>query len=98
MAVTDIDTSNLTKYKFSESAKMSDIFSDQVEAFFDQNYWGEYNYIKPDENIQIAIEKLSNKLRKRQTHPWLNLFSALAGFFPAAKVWFKGKKPISKHQ
>jgi len=69
MAVTDIDTSNLTKYKFSESAKMSDIFSDQVEAFFDQNYWGEYNYIKPDENIQIAIEKLSNKLRKRQTHP-----------------------------
>jgi hypothetical protein len=69
MAVTDIDTANLTKYKFSESAKMSDIFSDQVSAFFDQNYWGEYNFIKPDENIQIAIEKLSNKLRKRQTHP-----------------------------
>ncbi len=69
MAVTDIDTANLTKYKFNESAKMSDIFSDQVSAFFDQNYWGDYNYIKPDENIQIAIEKLSNKLRKRQTHP-----------------------------
>jgi hypothetical protein len=69
MAVTDIDTANLTRYKFSESAKMSDIFSDQVSAFFDQNYWGDYNFIKPDENIQIAIEKLSNKLRKRQTHP-----------------------------
>jgi hypothetical protein len=68
MAVTDIDTANLTKYKFNESAKMSDIFSDQVSAFFDQNYWGDYNYIKPDENIQIAIEKLSNKLRKRQAH------------------------------
>ena len=68
MAITDIDTANLTRFKFSESEKMTDIFSDQVDAFFDQNYWGDYNYIKPDENIQIAIEKLSNKLRKRQTH------------------------------
>jgi hypothetical protein len=69
MAVTDIDTTNLTKFKFSESTKMTDVFSDQVSAFFDQNYWGDYNFIKPDENIQIAIEKLSNKLRRRQTHP-----------------------------
>ena len=66
MAVTDIDTANLTKYKFSESAKMTDIFSEQVSAFFDENYWGDYNYIKPDENIQVAISKLSNKLRRRQ--------------------------------
>lgn len=68
MAVTDIDTANLTKYKFSESSKMTDIFSDQVSAFFDENYWGDYNYIKPDENIQVAIEKLSNKLRRRQAN------------------------------
>jgi CarboxypepD_reg-like domain len=69
MAITDIDTANLTKFKFSESAKLSDIFTEQVSAFFDPNYWGDYNFIKPDENIQIAIEKLSNKLRRRQTHP-----------------------------
>ena len=68
MAVTDIDTANLTKFKFSESAKMTDIFSEQVSAFFDENYWGEYNYIKPDENIQKEIERLSNKLRRRQAN------------------------------
>jgi hypothetical protein len=68
MAITDIDTANLTRFKFSESAKMTDIFTDQVSAFFDQNYWGDYNFIKPDETIQSAIEKLSNKLRRRQAH------------------------------
>jgi hypothetical protein len=69
MAVTDVDTSNVNKYRFSESTKMTDIFSDQVSAFYDENYWGDYNYIKPDENIQVAIERLSGKLRRRQSQP-----------------------------
>ena len=62
MAITDIDTINISKFKNKEVVKMSDIFVDKVNHFEDENYWGEYNYIKPDESIEIAISKLGKKL------------------------------------
>ncbi|MBN2613315.1 MAG: carboxypeptidase-like regulatory domain-containing protein [Bacteroidales bacterium] len=65
MAVTDRDTANVSKFKFKEAAKMSDVFADQVNYFADKNFWGEYNYIKPDESIETAIERLNKKLKLR---------------------------------
>jgi hypothetical protein len=62
MAITDRDTSNISKFKMKESEKISDIFVDQVNYFEDPNYWGEYNVIKPDESIELAIQKLGRKL------------------------------------
>ncbi len=66
MAVTDRDTANISKYKLKESAKISDVFIDQVNYFLDEDYWGEYNVIKPDESIEMAIERLNRKLAKNQ--------------------------------
>jgi hypothetical protein len=66
MAVTDRDTANINKYKPKESAKISDVFIDQVNYFLDEDYWGEYNVIKPDESIEMAIERLNRKLAKNQ--------------------------------
>jgi hypothetical protein len=43
---------------------MSDIFTDKAYAFKNNDFWGDYNIIKPDESIQNAIEKLSKKLKK----------------------------------
>lgn len=63
MAVTDRDTVNINKAKYRDQAKMSDIFADQVNAYKDENYWGEYNYIKPDESIESVINKLNRKLK-----------------------------------
>jgi hypothetical protein len=63
MAVTDRDTVNISKSKYRDQAKMTDIFADQVNYYKDENFWGEYNYIKPDESIESVIKKLNRKLK-----------------------------------
>jgi hypothetical protein len=63
MAVTDRNTENINKAKYKEQTKMSDIFTDQVTAYKDENFWGEYNYIKPDESIESVINRLNRKLK-----------------------------------
>lgn len=65
MAVTDIDTANVSKFKSNEIVKSTDIFSDKAESFRNDEFWGEYNIIKPEESIQSAIEKLNKKLKKK---------------------------------
>jgi len=62
MAITDRDTSNISKFKLRESERISDVFIDQVNYFQDEDYWGEYNVIKPDESIEMAIQRLGRKL------------------------------------
>jgi hypothetical protein len=62
MAVTDISVENVNRFTFKESAKMNDVFADQVDYFKDDSFWGSYNYIKPDESIQEAIQKLNKKI------------------------------------
>jgi hypothetical protein len=62
MAVTD-RTDNIFKAKYREQSKMTDIFADQVDQYKDENFWGEYNYIKPDESIESVIKKLSRRLK-----------------------------------
>ena len=69
MAVTDREDQNVDKFKYKESAKMSDVFADQVTYFTDGDFWGEYNYIKPDESIESAISKLNRKLKRRDLEP-----------------------------
>lgn len=64
MAITDRDQQNIEKYPGKETVKYSDVLADQVSAFEDVNFWGEYNTIKPDESIQIAIDKLNKKLKR----------------------------------
>ena len=61
MAVTDRDTASVSKFKLRESERISDIFIEQVNYFLDEDYWGEYNVIKPDESIEIAIERLNRR-------------------------------------
>jgi hypothetical protein len=66
MAVTDRDTVNVTKARYKEQSKISDIFAEQVNAYKDENFWGEYNYIKPDESIESVINKLNRKLKWKE--------------------------------
>ena len=65
MAVTDLDRENITKYKYKQATRMSDILSEQVSQFEDPDFWGVDNIIKPDESIEAAIAKLSRKMRRR---------------------------------
>ncbi len=65
MAVTDLDQENVTKYKYNQTSKMSDILAEQVTQFEDPDFWGVDNIIKPDESIEAAIAKLSRKMKRR---------------------------------
>jgi len=66
MAMTDIDTENIQKYKFRETTRMGDIFAEQVNDFQDPDFWGEYNIIQPEESIQSAIQRLERRSRRNQ--------------------------------
>jgi hypothetical protein len=63
MAVTDRDTVNIVKGRYKDQTKMSDIFADKVDSYKDENFWGEYNYIKPDESIESVINRLNRRLK-----------------------------------
>ena len=62
MAVTD-RTDNIVKTRYKDQSKMTDVFADVVTNYQDEDYWGDYNYIKPDEDIQSVIKKLERKLK-----------------------------------
>ncbi|MFW5658153.1 MAG: carboxypeptidase-like regulatory domain-containing protein [Bacteroidota bacterium] len=64
MAIIDRDTTNVNRFKYRETARPSDVFADEVGFYEDKNFWGEYNYIKPEESIQEAILKIEERLNR----------------------------------
>jgi hypothetical protein len=66
LAVTDKDTVNVTKFKLSESLKPNQIFIDHVSEYYDEDFWGSYNIIKPEEPIEEAIKRISKRMKKYQ--------------------------------
>jgi len=67
LAITDKDTVNVTKFKLSESLKPNRIFTDHVSDYYDENFWGTYNIIKPEEPIEDAIKRISKRIKKYQS-------------------------------
>jgi len=63
IAVTDRTTEEVIKFANKEKIRVDDIFMEEVEAFADTEFWGEYNVIEPDQSIEAAIRKLSRKLK-----------------------------------
>lgn len=54
------------KIKYKDSFKKSQVFAEKVSNFQDDNFWGEYNYIEPDQAIEVAIRKLKRAMNKRK--------------------------------
>jgi hypothetical protein len=63
IAVTDRTDQEVIKFTGKEKIRVDDIFMEEVEAFADSEFWGEYNVIEPDQSIEAAIRKLSRKLK-----------------------------------
>jgi hypothetical protein len=63
LAVTDRTNQEVIKFTGKERIRVDDIFMEEVEAFADTEFWGEYNVIEPDQSIEAAIRKLSRKLK-----------------------------------
>jgi hypothetical protein len=63
MAITDRTNEEVIKFTGKEKLRYSDVFSEQVEAFTDREFWGDYNVIEPDQSIESAIRRLARKLK-----------------------------------
>jgi hypothetical protein len=66
LAITDRDLENTNRIQFRESFKSTDVLADAAEAFNDIDFWGEHNYIKPEESIEDAIKKYGRRLKRAQ--------------------------------
>ena len=65
MAITDMDTVNITRFKNQNTVNNKDVFIEQVGNFEDPGFWGDYNIIHPEESIQSAIKRMGRKLRRK---------------------------------
>lgn len=57
LLVTDIKNTDLKRFPGKELFTINDIFTD-ISVDYDEGFWGNYNIIKPDENLQNAIRIL----------------------------------------
>jgi len=63
IAVTDRTKEEVIKFASRERLKKGDIFTQQLSAFSDSDFWGDYNVIEPDQSIESAIRRLNRKLK-----------------------------------
>ncbi len=58
IAITDRTSVGVERIKVKERFKYADYFTERVADFYDPDFWGSYNTIKPDESIETAIKRL----------------------------------------
>jgi len=63
LAITDRTEEDVIKFTSKERIKATDFFTEEVAAFADPDFWGDYNVIEPDQSIEAAIRKLSRKVK-----------------------------------
>ncbi len=63
LAITDRTEEDVVKFSAKQRIKPSDVFTEEVAAFADPDFWGDYNVIEPDQSIEAAIRKLSRKVK-----------------------------------
>ncbi|MBO7480244.1 MAG: carboxypeptidase-like regulatory domain-containing protein [Bacteroidales bacterium] len=65
MAVTDYYPGRLTIDEES-LMRFGDIMATKLEDFTDENFWGSYNIIEPDSEIDVIIRRIIRQLRRRE--------------------------------
>jgi hypothetical protein len=63
MAVTDRTDEEVIKFAGKDKLRYSDIFIEEVGAFADTEFWGDYNVIEPDQSIESAIRRIARKVK-----------------------------------
>ena len=66
LAITDRDLENANRFQLKETFKTTDVLSDAAVAFNDTDFWGEHNFIQPEESIEDAIKKYGRRLKRAQ--------------------------------
>jgi hypothetical protein len=65
IAITDKSLEDVEKFANKERFKRNEILDEKVFIFFDQDFWGSYNVIEPDQSIESAIRRLNRKYLKK---------------------------------
>ncbi len=63
LAITDRTEEDVVRFSNKERIKPTDFFTEEVSAFADPDFWGDYNVIEPDQSIETAIRRLSRKVK-----------------------------------
>jgi len=63
LAVTSTDTLDVQRFRRKELARTDDIFTDLVGGY-EPSFWGEHNYIVPDEPLERALLRINKILKK----------------------------------
>lgn len=66
MAITERSEEKAQKIRYKESFHRFTVLTDRINEYFDKDFWGSYNIIKPDESIQSAIRKFNRRFKKRK--------------------------------
>jgi hypothetical protein len=62
-AVNDIDITDVKRFDREETISKRDVFIDE-NFQYDSDFWGDYNYITPNETLEEALVRIQQKLRK----------------------------------
>jgi hypothetical protein len=65
MAVTNTQTEDVSRFRQKETTDIDDLFINQVGGY-DEAFWGEYNYIKPDEPLEEALRRIAELMENRK--------------------------------
>jgi hypothetical protein len=58
MAITQLQTDHVDRFRVRETTNTGDIFADLLGGY-DQEFWGPYNIIIPDESMEEALKRIS---------------------------------------
>jgi hypothetical protein len=65
MITSDVDTSEVSNFEYSEITKPHKIFIEEIEGY-DPEFWGQYNYILPEEPIRRTLNKMNAQIKMLQ--------------------------------
>ena len=66
IAITERNDKPAERFAYKERYKRSQVLDELVYVFFDQDFWGGYNIIEPDQSIESAIEKLNRRFLRSE--------------------------------
>jgi hypothetical protein len=65
MFVSSVDTNDVAKFDRGDLFQPHKVFIEQIRDY-DASFWGEYNYIKPDEPLRETVGRLGSKINMLQ--------------------------------
>lgn len=63
MGLSNVQTTNISRFEKNEVVKLNEVFSDQ-QYIYDPWFWGEHNYIEPEESIKDALKRINKSLKQ----------------------------------